>query len=122
MPVRLEILEPQRLIIANGRGTVTVADLERYLDDIYVANLLSYAKLVDLSEGEIRLTDNDLMMLGARIRAYVESGQVFGPLAIVVRSTDREVAQLYRALAGADRPARVFTNPLLARRWLNTHP
>lgn len=59
MPVRLDILESQRLIIAHGQGTVTVADIERYLDDIFVANLLSYAKLVDLSEGEIHLTDDE---------------------------------------------------------------
>ncbi len=107
------------MLVVRGQGHVVRLDIERYLDAIVVRDLLPYAKLVDLSDCRLRLDEHDLMMLGARIRAYMAVQYEFGPLALVVRSRkDEFAARLYATLADADRPLRIFLSRLLASDWL----
>ena len=118
MPVQWSVSHPNRLVIASATGNVGLADIEAYLDGMLRENLLAYRKLFDVSQGTPRLSDDDHMALGARVRAYIPLGPL-GPMAIVVRQ-DRsyEDAMMFATLARADRPLEIFHDARRARYWL----
>lgn len=119
MPVQWTVSHPTRLVIAVARGDLRLQDIETYLDEVVTADALAYRKIFDMTQATPNLSDDDLMKLGARIRAYISFGQI-GPLAIVA-TTDRsyQQARMFVALAEADRPIRIFRELHLARQWLD---
>ncbi|MFO1079388.1 MAG: hypothetical protein U1E23_02000 [Reyranellaceae bacterium] len=118
MPYSIRIVPDQRLVIATADGAVSLADIEAYLDRVYVAGQLSFAKLVDNRACDLDLTDEETELLAARIRAYHSHGETLGPVAMVVKPPDRFNARLFRTLAEADRPVRIFFDLAPARAWL----
>ena len=76
---------------------------------------MAYRKIFDLTQATPNLSDDDLMSLGARIRAYISLGRI-GPLAIVA-TTEKSYhqARMFAALAEADRPIKIFRELHLAR-------
>lgn len=119
MPVQWTVSHPTRLVIAVARGDLRLQEIETYLDEVVAADTLAYRKIFDMTQATPDLGDDDLMKLGARIRAYISLGQI-GPLAIVA-TTDRsyQQARMFAALAEADRPIRIFRELHLARQWLD---
>ncbi|HLG45604.1 MAG TPA: hypothetical protein VKY24_05115 [Reyranella sp.] len=119
MPIHWTISKPNRLVVAVCKDVVTRRDIETYLDAVVVADLLSFRKIFDLTQAEVDLPDDDMMALGARIRAYATTGAI-GPLAIVAATPESyERAHLFAALADAQRPIRIFTELHKARQWLD---
>ncbi|MFI4998429.1 MAG: hypothetical protein ACHQK9_01010 [Reyranellales bacterium] len=119
MPLHWTISHPDRLVVATCKDRVSLKDIENYLDGVVVAEALPYAKIFDLSQGVLDLGDNDMMLLGARIRAYSTTMSVIGPLAIVATSPKgQEQARLFTALADAKRQVRIFRDLQGARQWL----
>jgi len=119
MPIRWTISREERLVVATTEGVVTLKDVEAYLDALVVADAMPYAKLFDASDIEPRATDNDVLMLGARMSAY---GATLpgGPLAIVVKArVAREFVDRYLNLTPAARPVNIFQTADEARRWLD---
>lgn len=101
---------------------MTLKDVESYLDALVVADAMPYAKLFDASDVDPRGSDDDVMTLGARMRAYVAT-LTAGPLAIVVTtSAAREFVDRFLNLAAAPRPVKIFPTADEARRWLDTQP
>lgn len=122
MPVHWTISHPERLIVAVAEGTVTLQEIEQYLDGVITSNMLSYRKIFDVTQTEAPPPDEDMMILGARIRAYPAFGR-FGALAIVAPSErTRWMARLYTQLADVDRPIKIFRNRQAARKWLDGQP
>jgi hypothetical protein len=108
----------QRLLTAVCQGDVTLRDLEEYLDAVVVAGSMPYRKLFDGSRGTSAISDEEMVLLGARIRAYHGDGPM-GALAIVVTTEHTHgLARLFGALAAADRPIKIFRDGRAARRWL----
>lgn len=122
MPINWTIDHDQRLLTAVCEGDLTLGEIAEYLDAVVVAGSMPYRKLFDASRAESAMTDEEMMMLGARIRAY-HSDSKMGALAIVV-TTDhtRGLARLFGALAAADRPIKIFRDVRAARRWLDVQP
>ena len=122
MPVQWTVSHPTRLVIAIARGDLRLLDIEHYLDGVVTANAMAYRKIFDMSQGTPNLTDDELMMLGARIRAYMALGRI-GPLAIVATTDESyQQARMFAALAEADRPIKIFRELHLARKWLDGLP
>jgi hypothetical protein len=122
MPVQWTVSHPTRLVIAIAKGQLQRQDIEAYLDNVITANALSYRKIFDMTNATPELSDDDLMALGARIRAYVTLGQL-GPLAIVAATEESyQQARMFAALADADRPLKIFSELHFARRWLDMQP
>jgi hypothetical protein len=119
MPVQWTVSHPTRLVIAVARGDLRLPDIEHYLDEVVMADALAYRKIFDMTHATPYLSDDDLMALGARIRAYIALGRI-GPLAIVATTdTSYQQARMFAALARADRPIRICRELHLARRWLD---
>lgn len=122
MPITWTIDHDRRMLNAVCQGNVTLLDLEEYLDAVVVAGSMPYRKLFDGTQGDSTITDEELMLLGARIRAYHTVGPM-GPLAIVmVTEHTHGLARLFGALAAADRPIKIFRDVRAARRWLEAQP
>lgn len=122
MPVTWTISHPDRLVIAVAEGEVTLQEIEQYLDGVVTANVLGYRKVFDVTQTQFHPLDEDMMTLGARIRAYPAFGR-FGALAIVASSERaRWLARLYTELAVVDRPIKTFRNLAAARKWLDAQP
>ncbi len=119
MPVTWTISHPSRLVLAVARDSVNLGDLQEYLDSIVVDGAMPYRKIFDLTHGSLDLDNKEMMLLGARIRAYGTTSEM-GPLAIVAGTPKSyERARLYMTLASADRPMQLFTELHLARKWLD---
>ena len=106
MPLQWTISHPTRLVVAIASGELRPEDIESYFDEVARANASAYRKLFDASQATADLSDDELMALGARIRAYVALGPI-GPVAIVVPT----VAGVDLRRASRGRPA----NPGLPR-------
>lgn len=118
MPVTWKIAPPERLVTARGEGMIVLQDIESYLDAVVVADALPYAKIFDLGTGDWTLSDTDMLVLGARIRAYPALAK-FGPLAIVAASEKQnQQAQMFATLADVERPLEIFRTEEAARKWL----
>jgi len=122
MSLEWKIHHPDRMVEAVARGSVELRDIERYLDDVVVTDALPYRKLFDMSQAASTLSDEDLMMLGARLSAYTGLGPI-GPLAIVAPTPElHQQARLFAVLAPAERPLKIFKTTKAARKWLEVQP
>jgi hypothetical protein len=122
LPISWTIDHDQRMLTAVCEGNVSLSDLEEYLDAVVVAGSMPYRKLFDGTLGDSTMTDEEMMLLGARIRAYHGDGPM-GALAIVVLTEHTHgLARLFGALAAADRPIKIFREVRAARRWLEAQP
>lgn len=119
MPIRWEINHPEQLLLVTGEGTVTLEDVEIYLDQIVTAGAMPYAKLFDATKVDPQYDDHDLMMLAARMSAY-RATLKGGPLAFVVTEGPVfEAVERYINLAPADRAVAVFSTVREAQVWLD---
>jgi hypothetical protein len=119
MPIHWTISHPTQLVVAVCKGVVYRTDIEGYLDDIVVKDVLPYRKIFDMTQSELALNDDDMMELGARIRAYAGTANM-GPLAIVATSDESYGrARMFAALADARRPLKIFRELHTARQWLD---
>jgi hypothetical protein len=110
------------MLTAVCEGAVVLSDPEGYLDAVVVAGSMPYRKLFDGTRGDLAMSDEEMMLFGARIRAYHTAGPM-GPLAIVaVTEHTHGLARLFGALAAADRPIKIFRNTRTAERWLEAQP
>lgn len=122
MPVQWTVSHPKRLVMAIATGDLRLVDIEAYFDGMLRDGLQTYRKLFDVSRATSHLSDDDLMALGARIRAYIPFGPI-GPVAIVA-TTERSYgdATVFAALASAERPLEIFRDARLAQHWLEAQP
>ncbi len=119
MPVQWTISKPHQLVIAVARDELRLADVEEYFDGVTVADALPYRKIFDTTNANMMLSDADMMVLGARIRAYLKVSKL-GPLAIVaVTDSAYQQARLFEVLAEGDRPVKIFRELHHAREWLD---
>ena len=120
MPIQWTISHPHRLVVAVCKDTVSRTDIEDYLDKVVVSDTLPYAKIFDMADATLALDDDDMMALGARIRAYAGISDM-GPLALVAASAENNGrARQFAALAEANRPIGIFSTMRAAERWLQT--
>jgi len=118
MPLRWEILHPERLIHIVAEGPVTLKEMEDHFDALVVADVLSYAKLFDATLADPVYSDDDVMTMGARLSAYTAT-MASGPLAVVGLSGKVEVAfRRFVNVSPSKRPAALFKTEAEARAWL----
>ena len=121
MPLRWAISHDERLVTVIAGGPVTLLEIETYFDAVVVAEAQPYAKLFDANDMEVRLSDAEVMAIGARMSAYVKDQKwTGGPAAFVATSrTTREFIKRFINLAATPRSAKIFQTVDEARRWLD---
>jgi hypothetical protein len=120
MPIKWTISHPDRMVMMQADGEITLPEAEEYLDALVVADAMAYAKLVDCTTMVTHVSDDEMMQLGARMRAYA-SVMKGGPLAFVVTSPElHDYVRRYINLAAAERPVKIVKTIDQARDWLKT--
>jgi hypothetical protein len=119
MPVHWTISHSQRLVVAVAKDPVTVADIEQYFAGVTAEGGMAYAKIFEITETPLALSEDNLKALGQRVMFYAQHGQI-GPLAIVA-ATDESYAQaqIFAEAANVRRPLQIFRELHAARRWLD---
>jgi hypothetical protein len=89
------------------------------MDAIVAHDAMGYPKLIDTREAVGRFSDDDIMTMGARARAYAFYDPR-GPVAIVAANLETiEYMRRFMNLAIGDRPIRLFVAVEEARSWLH---
>jgi hypothetical protein len=118
MPLKWTIDHAQHMVRIEAQGEVTLKQVEEYLDAVVVADAMPYGKLFDCTRMATRATDDEMMELGARMRAYA-SVMKSGPLCLVVATPEIfDYTRRYINLAQVDRPAQICKTVAEAEAWL----
>ena len=67
MPVDFTFDHEHRLVIATAHGRVVLREILDYFDAVTINEAASYAKLFDAREMDAQLSDDDVMVIGARV-------------------------------------------------------
>jgi len=122
LPVDYSIDHEKKLVTARAHGVVVLKEILDYFDAVTVQNAHPYPKLFDAREAVPRLSDDDMMVLGARVSAYA-AFDPRGPVAAIATTAAASAAlQRFMNLGNADRPMRLFTSVEQARAWLAEQP
>jgi hypothetical protein len=120
LPVQYKIDHQNRFVTVVAQGIVGLDDILTYFDALVVQEAMPYPKLVDGRAAEPRLSDDDMMVLGARVSAYA-AYDPRGPIAAVAGTGGSyEFFQRFRNLMGARRPFEIFATVEGAQAWLAT--
>ena len=123
MGVTFKIDHEKHLVHAVGQGVVVLDDILAFFDAMVIQDAVGYPKLFDAREMLPRLSDDDFMVLAARVSAYA----VFNPRGAIaaVATTHEAVLALRRYanfLGDHDPPFRFFGSIDDARGWLMSLP
>ena len=117
MPLHMDIVPIQRLVVIVARGEVTADDLANNVKELIAANVAHYAKIIDVSTSRWVLTAEQIDAIAETLRGDPNS-DVRGPVAFIVRPEDEGFAQVFSKVTEGDRPVRLFHSLHQARRWL----
>ena len=121
MPIQFEVFSPDRLVVAIGRGVVTLPEYGKFIGDMVQAGVMHYRKIIDVTSAESTTIDKDVLLaFEAGLRGFTRTRR--GPLAIVANRDRGEVALAFKALTSVERPIEVFTSIHDARVWLAKFP
>ena len=118
LAVEYRIDHGKGFVTVRAHGPVVLEELLDYFDALVVQNAMGYPKLFDAREAAPCLSDDDVMVLGARVSAYA-AYEPRGPIAAVAMGKEASaILQRFMNLGGAERPMRLFGTIEEARRWL----
>jgi hypothetical protein len=118
LPVDYEIDHQKRLVTATAHGPVVLKEILDYFDAVTINDAASYAKLFDAREMVPQLSDDDVMVIGARVSAYAAFDPRGAVAAVAVTEEARDAVRRYMNFAGAKRPMQLFFSPDQALAWL----
>jgi len=121
MALSWTVSHAHRLVHATASGSLTLADLRRFIEDVRDGGLRPYAKLVDTSFSTVELTAADIRALSKVHFSGVDLSQPRGPTALVVDSQSAlDVGMLYdQRSTGSNRALAIFADRQQALEWLN---
>lgn len=118
MPIGWGVDHAARLVSASAKGVLSRQDIETYLDDLAAAATLSYRKVFHMGDCRLALSPEDMIAIGARIRAF-ESIDPMGRVAVIACSPELyDQARLFETVVVAERPLRIFRHAEAAYEWL----
>jgi hypothetical protein len=119
MPIMWGVNHAARLVSARVTGELSRTDIEDCLDGLVATATLSFRKIVDMSEGRLAVSSEDMAAVGARIRAH-ENEQSMGSVAIIAASDELyDQIRLFESVVDARRPLKIFRDAEMACAWLN---
>jgi hypothetical protein len=122
MPVRWTIEPDRELVTVVADGEITYGELVAMVDALHDRNAHGYRKLYDGARSLMRMTPEEVLMLGVRMRVEHERSPM-GPMAAILPEEDGEIlARLLGMVALADRPLRIFVKTGPALKWLLALP
>ncbi|MGQ0581450.1 MAG: hypothetical protein ACT4O6_05910 [Reyranella sp.] len=122
MPVQWTIEPDRDLVTVVAKGEVTYGELVAMVDALRDRDAHGYRKFYDGGRSLVRMTEEEVLMLGLHMRAEHARGPM-GPMAAILPEENPEIlARLLGMVALADRPFRLFAKPRPALKWLLALP
>ncbi|MDP2332951.1 MAG: hypothetical protein Q8M19_19885 [Reyranella sp.] len=122
MPVQWTIEPDRDLVTVVAEGEVTHGELVAMVDALCARDAHGYRKLYDGARSRMRMTPEEVLMLGLRMRTEHERSRM-GPMAAILPEENAEIlARLLGMVALADRPLRIFVKRGPALKWLLALP
>jgi hypothetical protein len=122
MPVRWTVFHSTRDVVIFIDGAARLQEMGEYVESVMTPATRSYRKLVNMTQGYLVVSREDIATLAARVRDLGGSGPM-GAVAVTVGS-DRSERQVrhFESLSVVDRPLKIFRDLQAARAWLATQP
>ena len=117
MPLHMDIVPIQRLVVIVAHGEVTADDLANNVKELIAAKVAHYAKIIDVSTSRWVMTKEQIDAIAKTLRGDPNSA-MRGPVAFIVRPEDEGFAHAFAGITEGDRPVRLFHSLHQARRWL----
>lgn len=122
MPFQFTIDHTRKFVDVRGSGEIVLQDILAYFDALVVEGGMPYPKLIDMRDVVPKISDDEMMTLGARVSAYANF-EPRGPIAVVSNTPESEIfVRRFMNLGGARRPMRLFDTMEAAREWLAAAP
>jgi hypothetical protein len=103
LPVDFEFDHQNRGVTATAHGRVVLQEILDYFGAVMINDAASYAKLFDAREMDPQLSDDDVMVLGARVSAYAAYDPRGAVAAVATTAEAREAVRRYMNFTGAKR-------------------
>jgi len=122
MPVQWTIEPDRDLVTVVAEGEVTYGELVAMVDGLRERDAHGYRKLYDGGLSFMRMTPEEILVLGVYMRAE-HARSPMGPMAAILPEENPEIlARLLGMVALADRPFRLFARRERALKWLLALP
>jgi hypothetical protein len=118
MPLHMDIVPIQRLVVIVAHGEITADDLANNVKELIEARVAHYAKIIDVSSSHWVLSKEQIDAIASTLRGDPNS-DVRGPVAFIVSPNDEGFAHAFAGITEGDRPVRLFHSLHQARRWLD---
>ena len=115
MPIQVDISRLHRLVMIVARGDVTPAEIRRQTDDLIDADVIRFAKIVDVSGVKSAFTRGQVNRIAASLRKAPDSQ---GPVAFVVDPDREGFAHAFADAVKCDRLIGLFRSIHEARQWV----
>ena len=120
--LRNSATDAERYVTVRAEGIVVLDEILDYFDALVTQDAMPYRKLFDARGAEPRLSDDDVMVLGARVSAYA-AFEPRGPVAAIASPGEAaNILSRFINLGGASRAMRLFHSVDQARQWLAEQP
>jgi hypothetical protein len=116
MPIHMDIVPIDRLVIIVARGHATSEEIAATARAVHDANVITYAKILDVSGSNSELTSEQVDRVAALFRG---DGPNRGPVAFVIDPDRPGFAEAFAGATEGERPIRLFRSLHEARRWLD---
>lgn len=117
MPIYMDILRIERLVVIVARGHVTAEEIAENTKSLIAADVPGFAKIIDVTGSASDLTREQVQRVADLLRGGPDS-PLRGPVAFVVNPARKGFAEAFAEVTQGDRPIELFTSLHAARSWL----
>ena len=117
MPIYMDILRIERLVVIVARGHVTTDEIAENTKTLIAANVPGFSKIIDVAGSASDLTREQLQRIADLLRGGQDSHSR-GPVAFVVNPARQGFAEAFAEVTQGERPIELFTSLHAARSWL----
>lgn len=117
MPIYMDVLRIERLVVIIARGHVTAEEIAANTRTLIEADVPNFAKIIDVAGSASDLTREQVQRIADMLRGGPDSPSR-GPVAFVVNPARKGFAEAFAEVTRGDRPIELFTSLHAARSWL----
>lgn len=117
MPIHMDILPMNRLVVIVARDYITAEEIADTARRLMAADVPGYAKIVDVAASRSDLTREQVERIAALLRGDA-ADRTRGPVAFVVNPERKGFSAVFAEITRGDRPIELFRSLHSARRWL----
>ena len=124
MPIHMDIMRIERLVVILARGHVTADEIAETIKALIAADVPGFAKIIDVAGSASDLTREQVERIAALLRGGPDSprdspiGSPRGAVAFVINPARKGFAEAFAEVTQGERPIELFASLHAARRWL----